>query len=61
MIIPGLLTNLCRAELPDSISVSEPGAVGGGGGGQLEGKKSRQCKGDSFVFHTYLMWLFYQK
>lgn len=63
MIIPGLLTNLCRTELADSISVSEPAAVGDSGGGrpQLEGEKSRQCEGDSFVFHTYLMWLFYQK
>ncbi len=28
MITPGLLTNLCRTELADSISVSEPRALG---------------------------------
>lgn len=53
MIIPGLLTNLCRTELADSISVSEPGAVGdsGGRGDQCSRGKSRgSARGTALCF-----------
>lgn len=50
MITPGLLTNLCRTELADSISVSEPRALGDSRRDWSSGK-SRGCMwGDSFVF-----------
>lgn len=51
MIIPGLLTNLCRTELADSISVSEPGAVGDSAGrGGLEGKSRGSARGTALCF-----------
>lgn len=56
MIIPGLLTNLCRTELADSISVSEPGAVGDSGGGRTaaRGEKVEAVRGGQLcVSHLF--------
>lgn len=50
MITPGLLTNLCRTELADSISVSEPRAVGDSRRDGSSREEERLCVGDSFVF-----------
>lgn len=50
MITPGLLTNLCRTELADSISVPEPRALGDSRRDSSMWEKSRQREGDSFVF-----------
>lgn len=50
MITPGLLTNLCRTELADSISVSEPRAVGDSRRDCSSREEERLCVGDSFVF-----------
>lgn len=50
MITPGLLTNLCRTELADSISVSEPRALGDSRRGCSTRGKVEAALGDSFVF-----------
>lgn len=50
MITPGLLTNLCRTELADSISVSEPRALGDSRRDCSSREKQRLHVGDSFVF-----------
>ena len=50
MITPGLLTNLCRTEVADSISVCEPRALGDSRRESSSREKSRLRVGDSFVF-----------
>lgn len=50
MITPGPLTNLCRTELAESISVSEPRALGDSRRDYSSGKRRGCVWGDSFVF-----------
>lgn len=59
MITPGLLTNLCRTELADSISVPETQSSERQQEGlQLGGKVEEACGGQLCV-HSYLMELFF--
>lgn len=59
MITPGLLTNLCRTELADSISVSEPRALGDSRRDCSSGGKVEAACGGQLCVRSYLMELFY--
>lgn len=59
MITPGPLTNLCRTELADSISVSEAGALRDSRRECSSGEKAGAACGGQLCVHSYLMELFY--